>query len=636
MDEAATTWARDLFYASLRYAKSPPSPDDVVIADFTDDPEKVEYIRVLIYQILHGRDVVACYNLVLLIVLAVFTVRHFVTQRRDQRRWKEITQLPRSSEQADKLLVSSSSSSSTLQGTQSSPPGSIKPDTDLERQPLLAASARPKHRSLSKTFRAWLMYQPRPVPFINRTLPPNETSLFVLAYFALNVFFQFYQSPLEPKYFFAFADRIGYVFIVNLPLLYLLAAKNQPLSFLTGYSYESLNIFHRRVGELMCFAAFAHFVCFVIWQVWCCPDWLLVGDLWDFLMDQRNLIGMGSLVAYELLYVTSLASFRARCYELFLASHVVLQVVALVFLYLHFPTSHPYVLVSLAIFLVDRLVWRLILKSDSFTADVHVLEDEQTLLLSANWSIPHQSNRPLSSWLRHSIRHGWKPMDHVFITVPSLGRSHSLQTHPFTIASAAPRHPDLLEADMPQQHAWLSLLIRARDGFTQDLLQYSQSHSSIPVRIDGPYGSTGALEMLRACDSTVLIAGGSGIAVVFPLAWALAQDRPQGGGSRDRQNIHLLWVVHSRSHLGWLPQERLDELAEAGVHVTIPGPTAEAGRPDIAGYLAELSTRAQVRRQELGVVVSGPDNLNRAARNACALAVKDGTKIRLSVEKFGW
>jgi len=290
----------------------------------------------------------------------------------------------------------------------------------------------------------------------------------------------------------------------------------------------------------------------------------------------------------------------------------------------------------LAIFLVDRLVWRLSLKSETFTADLEVLEDEQTLLLSVNWSIPHQSDHPFGPWLRQGIRHGWKPMDHVFITMPSLGRTHLLQTHPFTIASAAPKPRDALDTETPH-HAWLSLLIRARDGFTRDLLQYSLSRSSIPVRMDGPYGSAEALEMLRACESRVLIAGGSGIAVVFPLAWALAQHPPPGGGAQSRRkDIHLLWVVHSRSHLSWLPQERLDELAEAGVHVTTPGPTAEAGRPDIAGYVAEMSNKAQMRRQELGVVVSGPDNLNRAARNACALAVKDGANIRLSVEKFGW
>ncbi|KAK6864583.1 hypothetical protein PG990_005980 [Apiospora arundinis] len=633
MDETGTPWARHLLRASLRYAKSPLSPDDVAVTDFTDDPEKVEYIRILLYEIMHGRDVVACYNLLLSVVLVGFTARHFIKKRRDQQRWEEKTQALRFPKQADKSI--SSSSSSTLQGIPS-PPDAVKPDADLERQPLLASTARPAHQTITNAIRAWLMYQPRPVSFINRTLPSNETSLLVLAYVALNIFFQFFQSSLEPKYFFAFADRIGYVFIVNLPLLYLLSAKNQPLRFLTGYSYESLNIFHRRVGELMCFAAFAHTVTFVIWQVWCCPDWLLAGDLLDFLMEQRNLLGMISLIAYELLYATSLASFRAQCYELFLASHVILQVVAMLFLYLHFFTSRPYVLTSLAIFLIDRLVWRLSLKSESFTADLEILEDEQTMFLSANWSIPHQSDRPFRSWSPQSIRHGWKPMDHVFITIPSLGRTHSLQTHPFTIASAAPRDHSALETETPQ-HAWLSLLIRARDGFTHDLLQYSLTHSSVSVRIDGPYGSAEALEMLRACDSRVLIAGGSGIAVVFPLAWALAQQRPSRSGAQGRrQDIHLLWVVHSRSHLSWLPQERLDELAEAGIQVTIPGPTAEAGRPDIAGYLAEMGTRAQMRQQELGVVVSGPDNLNRAARNACALAVKDGAKIRLSVEKFGW
>jgi hypothetical protein len=44
-----------------------------------------------------------------------------------------------------------------------------------------------------------------------------------------------------------FADRCGLVF-ANLPLLYLLAAKTQLHRLLTGYSYESLNIVHRRLG----------------------------------------------------------------------------------------------------------------------------------------------------------------------------------------------------------------------------------------------------------------------------------------------------------------------------------------------------------------------------------------------------
>lgn len=50
--------------------------------------------------------------------------------------------------------------------------------------------------------------------------------------------------------------------MANLPLLYLLAAKNQPLKLLTEYSYEALNVFHHRLGELLCLEAMIHAVGF--------------------------------------------------------------------------------------------------------------------------------------------------------------------------------------------------------------------------------------------------------------------------------------------------------------------------------------------------------------------------------------
>ena len=63
------------------------------------------------------------------------------------------------------------------------------------------------------------------------------------------------------------------------------------------------------------------------------------------------------------------------------------------------------------------------------------------------------------------------------------------------------------------------------------------------------------------------------------------------------------------------------------------GTRSEAGRPDIPGYVADLADTSEGR---VGFVVSGPDGLNRTARNACAEAVKLGADIQLRVEKFGW
>ncbi|KAL1873553.1 hypothetical protein Daus18300_003918 [Diaporthe australafricana] len=554
--------------------------------------------------------------------------------------------------------TSSSSSSSSSPGI-TTPSGAVKDiaQADLERLPLLGPRHKQADTSLSvRTKRCvayWLEYQPRPLPVINRTLPSNSTSIFVLFWIGINIFFHIYQVRLlDLKYFFCFADRAGFVFIVNLPLLYLLAAKNQPIKVLTGRSYEALNVFHRRVGEWMCFEACVHFAGIVIWRFAVPkPAWLTGRDnARAYFTHPIILLGIGAFVSYELLYFTSLGSFRQRWYEIFLASHVVLQVVALGFLYLHFHTARPYVLVSLGIFLVDRIVWRFALKSTTMTTDLTVLPDGETILLSANWEKP-PSKRPWFPWPRQNIKYGWKPTDHVFLTVPALGRKHALQAHPFTIASAAPPAQDQSGADREQPtHCWMNLLIRSQEGFTADLLCYAHRHHRVPVRLDGPYGSSHALDMLRAADSAVLVAGGSGIAVTFPLVWALLMgDEGSSRGDHNRmhvlketkwkQKVRMMWIVHSDEHRYWIPDSMLNELVAAGLELVVPPSTAVAGRPDVIGTVEgwiQEDNDSISRGRETAVVVSGPDGLNRMVRNTCAEAIGRGRNVQLAVEKFGW
>ncbi|KAI1634782.1 hypothetical protein F4809DRAFT_651599 [Biscogniauxia mediterranea] len=592
----ASEWALVILRQSLRASRFTLLPGHVSTASgrqIPTDPDKLQYLRELIFHILEGRTIVSYYNVVLLVVLCNDS--------------------------------GSSSSSSTLEGSSVSQ-SSLKPaDSDVERQPLLVNGTRSRRMKTSPVaaLKSWLIYQPRPIPLINRTLPSNGTSLFVCTLLGLNVFLHLYKLPLEARFFFAFADRAGLVFIVNLPILYLLAAKNQPLKLLTGHSYEALNIYHRRVGELMCLEAFVHFASMLVWRFCLSPDWLVAFDARHYFMEPVIYLGIGAWASYELLYFTSLGSFRERFYEVFLASHVFLQIAALAFLWLHFFTSRPYVCASLVIFLVDRIVWRLGVKSAYLYADLTVLEDGMTLMLSTDWDIPQLERRGCFSMLRQNIVHGWHPADHVFVSIPNLGRGHSLQAHPFTISSAA---PDMTSSDSPK-HAWLNLLIRVQSGFTYDLLQHACLNATVPVRLEGPYGSSDPLNMLRASENAVLVAGGSGIAVVFPMAWDLAFVH------RGRRTVHLLWVIHSRPQRHWIPLERLNELREAGVHVMIPEPTQEVGRPDISAYVADLTATSQ---GEIGMVVSGPDGLNRSVRNACATMTKSGANINLRVEKFGW
>ena len=108
---------------------------------------------------------------------------------------------------------------------------------------------------------------------------------------------------------------------------------------------------------------------------------------------------------------------------------------------------------------------------------------------------------------------GWQPTDHIFLTVPEISCKHYLQSYPFTIASRAPSSENLVSN--------LSFIIRAQDGFSCDLLQYAKAHKEAHVCLDGSYGSQHAVELLQDSDVNVIIAGGSGIAVTWPLVWAV-------------------------------------------------------------------------------------------------------------------
>lgn len=520
--------------------------------------------------------------------------------------------------------ITSSSGSSTVEGD-ATPPTTSK-STILsgqdEETPLLGrtpAGYRSSRRTASHTIRSWLMYQPPNVPIVNKVLPSNATTLLVLFFFGINLFYLFFRTPSSVWAFFIFGDRAGLLFAANLPLLYLLSAKNGPFRLLTGHSYEGVNIIHRRLGEFMCLLAILHGISFIlVWYFFLFPR---VSFL-QLLSEKIIWLGLATLACYESLYFTSLASFRQRFYEVFLASHVFLQFGALGFLFFHHHGSRPYVGVALGIIVLDRVLFRAFIKRRTIRADLTVLEDGETVLLSANWSIPNRTF--LSRMVNHDILYGWQPTEHIYVSIPSLGGTHALQAHPFTIFSAAP------DSSKPDAHAWLDLIIRAHSGFSSHLLRHAISHPTTPLQVDGSYGSHHAIELLHASSFSVVVAGGSGVAVAYPLLWSLLH-------SEHKTDVVFVWVIHNALHLEWLGQERLDELKALGAELVIPGPTDRDGRPDVGGLVKDVVQRRRVGRDDsVGVVVSGPDGMNRGVRNACAEMVGEGLDVGVAVEKFGW
>lgn len=606
----------------------------------TQDEQDSKFGR-LVASILFSRRFILSYPLVLLGVILVFTALHWgrLLRRSVRRRQVLREQYPfhfagRHEQPRRKDKVNAEAYSSEGWHSSSSS-GSVSPQVGKtvllrdEETPLLPTTRTRHYTSIRPLpwLSSWLVYQPRPIPVTNETLPSNGTTLLLLGLIAINVFYLVFKVDFSIDMLFVFADRASLVFVANLPLLYLLAAKNQPLRLMTGSSYETLNIFHRRLGTILCIAAALHSVGMIgVWYTVLRPEGM---GLVSFLLKKIIVLGLGAFIAFEVLYFTSLGTFRQRWYELFLGLHISLQILALVLLYFHHHNSRPYVLAALGIFLVDRFIFRIMLKSHTLSVQLMVLPDGDTVMVSANWAIPPKTST--SRLLATSVEHGWQVTDHIFLTVPALSRKHFIQAHPFTIASSAPG---------TEGHAWFSLIIRAQDGFSRDLVNYARNHPAEPVtvRLDGPYGSSGARDTLEDSDSAIIVAGGSGIAVSFPIVWGLLNERRSradvGATSKSVTNrkVSLIWCIRHESHIEWIGYERLQEFRDLGADVTIC--VSSRGRPDIAALVRERVENWSTGRT--AVVCSGPDGMNRDVRNACSGLVAAGYDVAIQIEKFGW
>ena len=280
---------------------------------------------------------------------------------------------------------------------------------------------------------------------------------------------------------------------------------------------------------------------------------------------------------------------------------------------------------------MDRLLFRILSKTRTFRAELEVLD------ITEAW-VRVRALVPFDGALRNalSLRNRWTPAQHVYISVPELSGTHALQAHPFTIGSQAPSGPETQELS-------LDLIIRAHDGFTRDILRHATTHATGIIRLDGPYGSTHAVDMLSERQTAVVVAAGTGLAVAIPLLGALVA---RSGADADierlsrpkRRRIILVWVVRSRTVRDQLLEDYLTPLETKGVELVVPPPTAEGRRPNIAQLLFDtLNTSDDVQNQNsIGVVSSAPNTMNRSVRNFCAQQAWQGWNIDVITEKFDW
>ncbi|OJD35297.1 metalloreductase [Diplodia corticola] len=427
-----------------------------------------------------------------------------------------------------------------------------------------------------------------PLTFKGRSicLPTVGRTTIVAANIATLLVLCFYHFDLSDQWSFEnIGYRTGCISIAQLPLIFLLAGKNNILGWLTGSSYERLNWLHRWTARSLLLTVTIHM------GYWF-ADWAPYNYIGHKI--KTDPITQHGLISWCLLLwivFSSVAPIRGLSYEFFVLQHLGSMAVFVAFVYLHV-NSWPlyvriYVILPIALVCLDRFVRAVWLLYNNF-AIFHPSrrrKGQSSSLWACEASftpLPHGTTRitiqnpPIS----------WNPGQHVFLSCHAVV---PLQSHPFTIAS------------IPEDGK-MEFYVKSEGGATARFFRHAEklhllpSHGQPeerrgkPVAIDGPYGR---LRPLRQFDSVVLFAGSTGATFTIPLLrdivahWKKQHHQgaaretaslssmlrlPDGAATR---RVRFVWVVKSRGQLSWFATqlscvaEDVAALRQAGVDVDV-------------------------------------------------------------------
>ncbi|TEA14217.1 putative ferric reductase transmembrane component [Colletotrichum sidae] len=320
------------------------------------------------------------------------------------------------------------------------------------------------------------------------------------------------------------ASRFGWMTAANMVLCVFFGLKNTPLSLVTPVSHSQLNILHRIVGYTAVLFLVLHAVFYTV-------RYGRLGD-WANLVKVENLEGIGAGIA---MLVLLMGIFRHRGYELFLVSHVVGFIAALVLAALHRPNwakkLPAAMMLTGAMWVLDRIIRAVgVLRN--------LLNNRVTFMPLADGATRLLLEKPGPETAL--------PGSHCFLWIP---RIRMFESHPFTIVS--------------NDHSGLELVMKSHRGFTGAVGTFAAANPGRTAwgSVDGSYGSCPDTEKY---DKLVLVAGGSGAAFAFGLVNRMLNrcERPK------LQSVDFYWAVRRKEHLSWFAKH-LRNLAKAGPAINV-------------------------------------------------------------------
>ena len=532
-------------------------------------------------------------------------------------------------------------------------------------------------------------------------MPSRSTSTIIFIYILLNVVFNCVRfQSIQPNSWYTsknqeFAayvgNRAGVLSFANMALAMLFSARNNPLSYISGWTPTTFITLHRWAARVSIIQAVIHSIAYT-------ADYVSYMDppmFYDEAKVPYFWWGIIATVAMSLMAGLSILPLRRMAYEVFLVLHIALAILSLVGCWYHiglrFSKKWGYevwLYLAFAFWAYDRFLRFARLIFHSFLGGTSHGQVE---------AIPGVDNI-ISLKLYPSRAFKAAPGQHTFVYFPSLGRFW--ENHPFTIASwGVDRVEDSekvvserasLSSKQQSKEArvttgeeitsenssmtgkgpnkeirittksisstqplyleqfYVKCLFRVHSGTTTKLQRRLINNPASTILCEGPYGghSPAVRSVLRNAEHILVIAGGIGITFAAAYAKQFADETTSTSLAVAKlmpscKRLHLAWTVREQGLLDYARRELLPPAANTGgraleytFHVTGTPATKEAGarRMDITATLDSML----VKNSKIVVLVCGPGGLADDVRRQIVQANKRGFDVEMLEESFAW
>lgn len=338
--------------------------------------------------------------------------------------------------------------------------------------------------------------------------------------------------------------RAAWLAVAQVPLLILLAGKNNLIGEVSGVGYERLNVLHRWVSRILLFLVTLHVMFLHLsWNAY------YLGPL-EYATDSCIPTGWATYAILLWMNIGTIGPIRNWSYEFFVVQHIVTFFGFIIAVMQHLPStalySRVYIYIPIALYLIDRITrtaryaWNNVRPGH---ATLTALDGGVTRITVQSKAIKK-----------------WKAGSHVFLSMPKFGIG---QSHPATIAST----PDSHNGD-------LVFLLKSHKGFTSRLHRVSSNSSSSSTKdshlafIGGPYGSSHA--DFACFDTIFLISGSTGTTFTLPILLDIASRASTH--KLPLKRITFLWVVKNTTWVSWISHElssASEKINAAGIELDI-------------------------------------------------------------------